>query len=172
MSAGLLHLLRVAHVVGGAFWLGAAVLNTLFLVPTARALGPIGGQFVGHIVRVRKLPLWMNVAAWTTILSGVWLYGWRSAWFTTPWMHSASGIVYGLGGISAIVAALIGLVVIGPSAARLGRIGSELQAAGAPPPPEAAAGMQRLQRRMGAASLVAVILVVVAGLAMAVARYV
>lgn len=170
MSYGLLLTLRTVHVLGGAFWFGAALFNILFVVPTVRALGPGGGPFVAHMVQVRKLPLWINGAAWASILSGIWLYGWRSAWFTAPWMHQGAGLIYGAGGIAALVAAALGLTVLGPTAKRLGALGASLQAGGAPPP-EVQAEAARLQRRMQRAGLAAVALIVLAALCMAVARY-
>lgn len=171
MNTGLLHALRVIHVLGGAFWFGAAVMNAFFLAPTLRAVGPTGGEVMRHLAAVKRLPLWVNVAAWLTILSGVWLYGWRSSWFTAPWMGSGPGIVYGIGGVAAIAAALVGAAFIAPNAKRAGALAASVSPAGGPPPPEVAAEMRRRQRTMAAASLVAVALVVVAALCMAVARY-
>lgn len=171
MSIGLLHALRVIHVLGGAFWFGAAVMNTFFLVPTLRAVGPAGGEVMRRLVAVKRLPLWVNGAAWLTILSGVWLYGWRSSWFTAPWMTSSAGIVYGIGGISAVTAAVLGAALIAPNAKRIGALAASLRDAAGPPPPEVAAELGRRQKTMAVASLVVVTLVIAATLCMAVARY-
>ena len=171
MSIGLLHALRVLHVLGGAFWFGAAVLNTFFLVPTLRAVGPAGGEVMRRLVAVKRLPFWMNVAAWITILSGAWLYAWRSSWLAAPWTTTGPGIVYGIGGIAALLAALIGAVFIAPNARRSGALAASLQGAAGPPPPEVVAELGRRQKTMGVASSVAVGLVAVAALCMAVARY-
>ena len=169
MNHVLLIALRILHIGGGAVWVGATFMNLFFLVPTARALGPAGGEFVGHMVRVRRLPFFMTVIGWVTILSGLWLYGWRSAWFTSAWMASGPGLVYGIGGLLALVTALLGALVLGPAAGRLGRLGASLQ--GAPPTPDQAAEMGRLQRRMTAGSLIATSFLVLSLVAMAIARY-
>ena len=170
LSYGLLLGLRTVHVLGGAFWFGAALMNVFFLVPTARALGPGGGAFIGHVIGVRRLPRWVNIAAWTTILSGAWLYGWRSSWFSSPWMGTGEGLLFGIGGIAALAAALLGALLIGPTAKRLGALAAGLTP-GAPPPPETAAEMERLQGRMQVASLTGVSLIVLATVCMAVGRY-
>ena len=171
MSIGLLHALRVIHVLGGAFWFGAVVMNTYFLAPTLRAAGPAGGEVMRRLVAVKRLPLWLNTAAWLTILSGAWLYGWRSSWLSAPWTGTGPGIVYGAGGIAALVAALIGLVFIAPNAKRVGALAASLQGAEGPPPPDVVAELGRRQKTMAVASAVAVMLVALATLCMAVARY-
>jgi uncharacterized membrane protein len=158
----LVHALRVVHILGASFWVGAALLNVGFLVPAVRAAGPAGAQVMRHIVQVRRLPVFVNAAAVLTVLTGTWLYWWRSGGFMGAWLTSPSGIAFGVGGVLALVAAVNGYFVIGRTVARLG----VLMATGEMTPE---AG--RLQARLAAASLVGVALVVVSALLMALARY-
>ena len=51
---GGLHLLRVVHVLAGAFWVGAVTFIAAFLVPAVTALGPVGGQVMEQVIQVRK----------------------------------------------------------------------------------------------------------------------
>jgi hypothetical protein len=173
MSTGLIHLLRVVHVLAGSFWFGAALLNTGFLAPTVRAIGPAaGGQFMRHIVQERKLPVFINGSAVLTVLSGLALYWWRSSGFDSTWVSSNSGLLFGFGGIVAIVALFFGVLVIGRAAGRLGVLAAEAQSSGGAPTPELAAEIQRLQARMSTGSKIGLALVTVATLCMAVGRYV
>jgi len=41
-------LLRELHVLSTVFWIGIAVTNIVFIVPTAGKLGPDGSKFMGH----------------------------------------------------------------------------------------------------------------------------
>lgn len=170
MTTGLLHALRGLHILGGAFWFGAAVMNAAFLAPTVRALGPAAGPVMRHLMAVRRLSLWINIAAWTAILSGVWLYGWRSAWFTASWMTASTGIAYGTGGVLALVAAVIGGGIIARTAKRMTGLAASLDGAEAPSP-ELAREMAALQGRMERAGVVVAVMLTLVALAMAVARY-
>lgn len=173
MSPTLLILLRLLHVLGGAFWFGAALLNTAFLGPGLRAAGPAGGDVMRQMVQVRRLPLWINGAAMVTMLSGIWLYGWRSSWFSAAgWVQSSGGLTFGVGGVFAITAAVIGGAFIGRSAKAMGQIGKAAEEEGRPTTEAERAEMGRLQRRMGKASVVATALIFLATMCMAVARYV
>ncbi len=201
MNPGLLQLLRVLHVVGGAFWFGATVMMTAFVGPSVEAAGPAGGQVMGQITTVRKLHFWMFVASTTTLLSGLWLYEWRSGGFNGGWVLSTPGLTYTVSGLFALAGSLVGGGMVGRSAKALAAL------AGAPPPrrvpapamaggaggaasvPAAAAGataaaavpaaaaapppeVLRLAKRMKVGSRIATALLTLALLGMAVGRYI
>jgi uncharacterized membrane protein len=166
------HLLRVVHVLIGAFWVGAIVFMAAFLMPSVRAAGPAGGAVMQKLMQGRRLPRWLMAAAILTIVSGIGLYWVDSAGFQSAWLGSGPGRVFGLGGTFAILAALLGMVVNSPTARRLTALAERIQGAGRPPAPEEAAEMQRLQARLGRATMAVAGLLVLATLAMAVARYV
>jgi hypothetical protein len=102
----------------------------------------------------------------------VWLYYWRSGGFRSEWMLTRSGLTFGVAGAMAVVAALIGYLVIGRSAARLGALAAQVSSAEAAGSAAAAAEIGRLQRRMGVAAIVATALIVIVTAMMAVGRYV
>jgi uncharacterized membrane protein len=171
-SLATVHLLRVVHVLVGAFWVGAILFMATFLVPSVRAAGPAGGAVMQQLVKARRLPRWLLTAAVLTIVSGIGLYWVDSAGFQSAWLGSGPGRVFGLGGTLAILAAILGVVVNFPTARRLTALAARVQGSGRPPAPEEAAEMQRLQARLGWATRVAAALLTLATVAMAVARYV
>ncbi|HEU5219312.1 MAG TPA: hypothetical protein VFU23_11665 [Gemmatimonadales bacterium] len=171
-STGVLWLFRLVHILSGVFWVGSVLFFARFLFPTARALGPAAGPVFDHLTRVLKMPQTLLGAAGVSVLSGLGLYWNDSLGFTGAWLGSPTGMVFGTGGLLAILAVVIGAVVNSPTAKRLGALGAELQARGGPPTPEQAALMQQLQRRLGLALRLVATLLVLATAAMAVARYV
>jgi uncharacterized membrane protein len=166
------YLLRVVHILIGAFWVGAIVFMAALLMPSVRAAGPAGGAVMQQLVAARRLPIWLMTAAILTVVSGIGLYWVDSAGFRSAWLGSGPGRTFGLGGTFAILAALLGMVVNSPTARRLTALAARVQGSGRPPVPEEAAEMKRLQARLARATMVAAGLLVLATLAMAVARYV
>ena len=68
--------LRLIHILSGAFWLGAATTLFVFLQPTARATAPEGQRFMLHLLRDRRFGEVVLVAALLTGLAGAILF-WR-----------------------------------------------------------------------------------------------
>lgn len=171
-GTGTLHLLRLIHIVSGVLWVGGVIFVMVFLMPTIRALGPAGGAVMQQMAQVRKLPVFMMSVAILTVLSGIGLYWRDSGGFSGPWMDSGSGRVFGLGGLLAILAVVIGMTIVSPSAKRMGALAGAMQAGGSAPNAEQVAEMQAIQARMGRFSLIVAVLLLLATAAMAVARYV
>ena len=171
MSPSVIALLRAVHVLAGAFWVGGMLLLTGFVLPAIRASGPAGGQVMRTMVQVRRLPVYLNIAVGLAVLSGLTLFWWTSGGFSHDWLSSGSGRTSSGGGARGIVAAIIGGVVSGPTAARIGRLGAAIQASGAPPTPEQSVELQRLQRRLDGAARVVTVLIVGTALCMGAARY-
>lgn len=163
--------LRALHVLAGSLWVGAAVLNAAFVVPSVMAAGPAGGQVMRVMAQVRRLPVFMNTVMYTTILSGLWLYWIDSGGLQPDWITSRTGVTFTVGALLALVTAGLGQWLIVPSVQRLGRLGAAVAASGGPPSPEQAAEMGALQRRMLGAGRAGSALVVAAVLLMAMARY-
>jgi uncharacterized membrane protein len=171
-SAGTLFLLRLIHIVLGMFWVGAVVFLTVFLLPSIRAIGPSGGAIMEQLSVVRKLPVFMMAAAALTVLSGIGLYWRDSAGFTSAWMHSGQGMMFGTGGVLGILGAAVGMSVTSPQGKRMAELAAQMRSAGAPPRPDLLAAMQKLQAAIARSTSVVVVLLVLAVCAMAVARYV
>jgi len=168
----MLILLRIIHVLFGVFWVGTAIFNAVFLIPTVRALGPAGGAVMQEIAEKRKLPIYFFISGILTVLSGFGLYWYDSAGFTNGFMRSAGGMTFGFGGLLALITLLIGIFVITPAAIRASKLGAEMAAARKPPAPEQAAEMQQLQAKLGKMGALAAVLLTLTTIAMAVGRYV
>jgi hypothetical protein len=163
-------LLRLLHIGAGAIWVGAAVLIAVYIEPTARATAPEGQRFIQALMRT-SLRIAMPILGLITILAGIALYWQDSAGFTSvEWMRTGAGRTFGIGGLFGIASLLFGLAFSAPTAARLGRIGGAIQAAGRPPTPEETSQLRTLQGRLTIASRVTAALMVAALLLMAVAR--
>jgi hypothetical protein len=166
----MLIILRLIHILSGAFWIGAALFNVIFLIPTIRALGPTAGPVMQHLVQVRKMPIWFLGAGILSILSGLSLYYRASGGFSNGFMQSGPGMTFALGAVFAVCAILVGTLFTSPAAKRAGSIAASL--GGKPPTPEQAAQLQAAQKQIGVTSLLATLFVFLATCAMAVARYI
>lgn len=164
-------LARLVHVIGGALWLGAAAVLAVFLLPSIRDSGPAGGAVMQQLTKVRRMPTIILWVSWIALLAGAYLYWHASGGFQPDWMGSRTGMSYGGGGLLGLVAALIGLFVNLPTAAKMGVLGAQIQQHGGPPTPEEGQELQTLQRRMLLAAQAIALLLLVAISAMAVADY-
>ena len=164
----LLTFLRLLHILGGIFWVGGAVVNTFFLLPAVRAVGPSAAPVLQFMMQRRKLPVWMNVAAAITVLSGFGMY----AFFARAgggWARSRMAMVLGLGALLALLAAGVAGALVQPTTRKLAALGQ--QSAGGPPSPAAQEEMKGLQARLGRGLTAVASLLLLAAAAMAVARY-
>ena len=161
--------LRLIHILGGIFWVGAMIMLAAFLLPTARATGPEGGRFMQYLMRQRRLQLYLGSAMLLTILSGVVMYARMAAATHGAWAGSRPGMVYGVGAVAAILAAAIGGAIGSSAGRKMLAVGQTIGPAG--PSAQQQAELARLQARMAMGARLAAGLLVVAAGAMAVARY-
>ena len=163
--------LRLLHIVLGVFWAGTLIFVATYLVPSVREVGPDGVKVMGAIVRRRFLDVMPAVAA-VTIVSGLWLYWLLSGGFNLNWVMSPMGLALGIGGVLAIIAFTIGVIVMRPATLHAGAIARQMGSA--PEGPERDSMQQQVkQLRMRSATAgraVAVLLFLTTAL-MAVARY-
>jgi uncharacterized membrane protein len=171
MSTTSVQLLRVLHVLGGAVWLGTVLFLVVYLLPTLKAIGPTSGQVMAQMVD-RKFPIYMMVIPIITVLSGLGLYWVDSAGFSGQWSRSGPGMTFSFGATCAIIVVILGMSVNAPAGKKLGDLGAVVRARGGPPTPEEQGEMARLQNKLTRATQAAAVLLILAGGAMAVARYV
>lgn len=162
--------LRLAHVVGGAMWVGAAVMLAGFVVPAAQ--GPEAGTFMQRLMVGRRAQWYMMTTALLTIVSGIALYARMDALTDGAFSGTAQGRVLGIGGLAGVAALLTGALVSGRAARRLAALRARAHAGSRPPSAEEAAAMTRLQARVRWATRIAMALMVTAVACMAVGRYV
>ncbi len=171
MTPTLLLVLRLVHVVLGVFWAGTVLFIGLLLFPSVRAAGPAGGQVMARLME-RRMPVWLHSTSLLVIASGIWLYWRATGGFQADLMLAGPNLVFGTGGLMAILATVIGLGINAPTAGRIGRLSASIQGGGSPPSPEQAAEIQRLQGILFRGAQAAAALLLLATAAMAVARYV
>jgi hypothetical protein len=160
--------LRIIHIIGGAFWAGSAFLLTGWIAPTAGQLRPEGPKFMQRLILGTRYITAIGIAAGLAMVSGLLLYWRASGGLQTDWMATGTGVMFTLGALAAIGAGVLG-GLIGSNGRKLAELGASFEG---PPSPEQAAELGHLQNRganLGAANAV---LLVVTLVAMASARYV
>jgi hypothetical protein len=163
--------LRFVHVVAGAIWVGMVVLTTFFLMPAIQEVGPDGGKVMAAVQR-RGLMTVMPILALGALISGIWLYGRAAAGMHAEYARSPVGMAFGLGGLAAIVAWVLGVAVLRPSMLKAMTLGQSLgPSATAEERQSVMAEAHRLRARAAAASRATAYLLLFAVTAMAVARY-
>lgn len=143
--------IRVTHVLLGAFWVGSALLLTLFIIPAVEASGPAGGTVMQGLVK-KGMARVLTFVGLFTVLTGIYLLWQLSGHFSGSFMGSSSGILLSTGALFGIIALLIGVHVSRPAVNKLGEIGARVAASGAPPTPEDVAEMARLRARVTTAT--------------------
>lgn len=160
-------LLRVIHIMGGAFWFGAAAMLAFFIEPTVSATGREGGAFMRHLSVQRKLPIVIAIGSVLNILAGGILYWRASDGLSSRWITSDPGVGFTVGAVAAIVAWVIGFGVSRPAIDRMGAASARVMAGDASAEAEVAA----CSRRLHVAGLAGFYLLAIAVAAMAAARY-
>ncbi len=155
--------LRILHIGAGIFWAGSILVLLRFLIPTARAVGPAAGPFMGRLTGEEKFGEIAGAAGVLTILSGTLLY-WHDFGEIIPFNAAMTG--FAVGGVAAIALWIVGVFMLRPANEKLAALGARAaqgEDVGAEMG-EAAAARDRLIPIM-------TILVIVAILAMAISRY-
>jgi len=171
MSIYLLLLLRLIHIVAGVGWVGGAVVNSLFVEPSARATAPASGKFMQYFMSKRRFSAYMAVTSGLTVLAGGLLFWNSSGGFQWIWIRSGPGLMFTIGSVVGLAVWLWGLLLIAPRASRLSALGQAIGTAGGPPTPAQAAELHKLDREMSFIGRVDFVLLLVALFAMATARY-
>jgi hypothetical protein len=163
--------LRFVHVVAGAIWVGMVVFTTFFLMPAIQEVGPDGGKVMAAVQR-RGLMTVMPILALGALISGIWLYLRAAAGMHAEFARSPVGMAFGLGGLAAIAAWVLGVAVLRPSMLKAMALGQSLgPSASAEERQSVMAEAQRLRARAAAASRATAYLLLFSVAAMAVARY-
>jgi uncharacterized membrane protein len=163
--------LRLIHILAGAFWLGAAVTMFLFLQPTAQATAPEGQRFMLHLLRNRRFSEVVLVAASLTGAAGAILF-WRDTnGLELASMTQPQGLGFTVGGIAGGVALLLFVFVGYPAGRRMIAIGSRLAAEHRPPKEDEERVLAAAQLVLSRVGVTVLVLLVISASAMATARY-
>ena len=163
--------LRALHIVAGVLWAGAAILYATHVKPAVQLSGPAGPVFMQAYIGRRKFPLFMQVTSLVTVVAGLILYWYASGGLSWFWVTSGPGLGYTIGSIAGLLSFLMGSLLIGPRAARIGKLGATIAGAGGPPTAAQADEMHRLEGELARLEQVEFVLLLVALVTMATARY-
>ena len=147
----MIYVLRLLHILSGAFWFGAVIFSVRFLMPSLSAVGPAGGPIMAQLNQRGMTRAFMGSAI-VNLISGIWLMFIVSGGAPGEWMKTGMGRMIGAGAACAILAMIIGVIVNPPAVKRLGQIAAAAAKRGGPPSPEEAAEVQRLHARSGSGS--------------------
>jgi len=159
--------LRLLHVVGGAFWFGSAMMVGFMVTPTVAATGEVGQKFMAALVQKANLTKRIAAAAGITILAGAALYWIDSNGFTSDWMKSGAGRVFGIGGFFGLIGMIYG-ILLGRHVNTIVKVGSEIQGK---PTPEQLSKIQAAQKQLRVVGPISSIALIIAVACMSVARY-
>lgn len=162
---------RALHIVLGAFWVGTIVFNAVFLVPAMRDAGPDAAKVSAGLMR-RGFMKTVPVVAVITILSGFWLYWKMSFGFQPEYMRSARGMMFGAGGVAAVLAFAFGIIVMRPAMMRVASLAQAAATVSDAERPAIMSSIAALRVRAARAGQLVAILLVFATLVMSIARYV
>lgn len=163
-------ILRFAHVFFAALWVGMMAFQVFFLLPALSEAGPDAGKVLAALTRSR-IPIIIPIFALIALVSGMWLFQRMAGGKPEALMATPMGKAFGWGGGIALLAFLIGIVVLRPAMVRSMKLAESL--ASAPPAERASlqAELQRVRARGNVMSRVITVMLLITLSLMAVARY-
>lgn len=159
--------LRLLHVVAGAFWFGSSIMTGFFVGPAVAAIGDAGPKFMQHLILKARLHTVIAVAAGLTAVAGLGLYWIDSGGGNSAWTRSGPGIVFGIGAFFGLIGLIFGNI-LGANLKKAATVGSQIQGK---PTPEQMSQIQAAQKAMGTAGPISTISLTIAIICMSVARY-
>lgn len=167
----LMTVLRLIHIGGGIFWVGATFFTEGFLVPTVSASGPEGGRLMGRLMTQSRFPVAISVTPMLTMLSGIIMYGidfGRRDGFA--WLGTYEGLAFTIGGLAGLLTLIPVFSMLRPAGEKILEVGQKIAAAGGPPSPALLAEMASWQEKRAQGGRLTVLLMIIAVIGMATAR--
>ncbi len=117
--------LRLLHIVAGLVWVGAALLMSFYIEPTAAASGAAGKGFLRALYSRSNFPRLIPLSAAVTTIAGLLLYGLLSYHET---MSSPMGLILSIGALFGLLAFGHGYFTVWRSAAVYTRLAGAAEA--------------------------------------------
>jgi uncharacterized membrane protein len=162
---------RAAHVLFAAVWVGATVFISTFLFPSLQESGPAAGPVMAALMR-RKIQVFQASLGGIAVVSGLYLYYRFTGGFDPALSGTRAAMVFGTGGLCGLAALIIGGAVVSKNAKQMASLGARLSTAPDAERGTLAAQMARHRSRAAAASRIVVVLQLVAIVLMAIGHYV
>jgi uncharacterized membrane protein len=161
---------RWIHVVGGSLWVGGMVFIAFALGPAIEDAGP-GAAVVMPALARRGVMTVLPLLALATVVSGLGLLWVVAGGDLVGFLRTPTGMTLGLGGLAALLAFLIGILVARPATMGAAAIYQSLASAPAEERAGRLAAATELRVRGAKAGRLVSILLLLATTGMAVARY-
>ena len=161
---------RVAHILFGAVWLGAAVFVSLLLMPAMRDAGPDAGKVMVGLGK-RRIDAFIASISGLTVLTGLWLYWSYTDGFNPAFMRSAGAHVFGTGGVLGIVAAVIAGSVVGRNMKRAVALLKQIETTDAAERPALMAKIAQHRQKAGTGGRIVMVLLLITTALMALGHY-
>ena len=171
MNDTLMIVLRLIHIFGGVFWVGASFLVVGYVAPSVQAAGDAGRAFMSQFAVKSSFSIAMAVAGTLTMLSGLLMY-WEIFGFRVDALESGQAVALTIGGLAGIVALIVGFAFQFRSIGIMKGIAKEIGASGGPPSPEQQALMAHQGERVALGGRITVVFMTIALIGMATAQYV
>jgi hypothetical protein len=155
--------LRFTHVFFGALWVGMMAFQVFFLMPALGQAGPDAGKVMAAMLKMR-VPIILPIFALLTLISGFWMFQRLAGGAPDALMATPMGKAFGFGGLSALLAFLIGVFVMRPAMMKSVTLAQSGNPAHGPE-------IQRLRARGALLGQVVTYMLLFTLAAMAVARY-
>ena len=121
--------LRILHILCGAFWTGTALVMVFYIFPAVERSGPDGGKILQAITGTNRFPQVLAWVATITVVTGLLLMWQLSHGFIPAWFLSKYGASLATGGLTAFIAFLqvvfINCPMINRTKAILQRVGTD-----------------------------------------------
>ena len=157
-------ILRLIHILAGAFWVGALFTNFLFIQPAVAGAGPSAGGFAYQLLHRRRFSMALLGAGGLTVVAGILLLVLTSNGLDPAALFATSRLGFTVGGVLAILAYGLGSLYVFPRTRTVERVLGGVIAEGRPPTPDEQATLARVgaeSRRAG--------MLVLAGVGLAIA---
>jgi hypothetical protein len=164
-------ILRLIHILAGAFWVGAVFTNAFFVQPTADALGPEAGRFQLRLMGPARFPAAILSSAGVTIAAGIALLWLGTDGLDPELLFAESRLGFTVGGIVAILTFGVGSLYVYPRIKRISGVMGRLLTEGRPPNADEQAAIGSIREQLHVSGWVTVIGLATAVAAMATARY-
>src|SRR5258705_956524 len=139
--------LRFLHVVSGALWVGMFAFMSFILLPAFAEVGPEGAKLQAALAK-RRIPVIMPVIALITLVSGIWLYQRLSGGAIGALLKTPVGLGFGLGGLAALLAFVVGIALAKPFMMRSMKLAEPMKTASPADPCSIVTYMHKLATRV------------------------
>jgi uncharacterized membrane protein len=163
--------LRILHITGGVYWVGTILFLNFYVFPAVVKSGAEGGKIMQAITSTNKFASVLSLVATITLASGLLLLYQLSGGFTPEWFATRYGMLLTIGGSTAIIAYVQGILINRPGVGRMEEIRMAAASRNSPPNEAERTELGQLRDRIILSTKWLSVWLTVTVVTMAVARY-